>query len=240
MTVDVPDRLYLPPPFTEVRVTGQSAFDEAVRRAPADGAGTLVWRHEGGLLDVAVVLEPEQKLAEAKMAFLACMAAIGDALSAHCPPERLVRFGFPDIVMYDAARLGGARFAVAPETRAEDVPDWMVYGVELIADRDHLPAPGEFPESTSLAEEAFEAPAAIVESFASYLMLYFDRWTHQGLRAVTDRYLERIDPPMLSGTREIDAAGDLVEKTPSGAMRRLPLEEGLAACRWRAEGGPKL
>ncbi len=240
MTVDVPDRLYLPPPFTEVRATGQSAFDEAIRRASADGAGTLVWRHEGALLDVAVVLEPEQKLAEAKMAFFACMAAIGDALSAHCPPERVVRFGFPDVVMYDAARMGGARFAVAPETTADDVPDWMVFGVELIADRDHLSAPGEFPESTSLSEEAFEAPAAIVESFASYLMLYFDRWTHEGLRAVTDRYLERIDPPMLSGTRAIDAAGDLVEKTPSGAVRRLPLEQGLAACRWRGEGGPKL
>lgn len=240
MTVEAPERLFLPPPFTEVRVTGKGAFDEAIRRAPADGAGTLVWRHEGALMDVAVVLEPEQTLAEARMAFFACMAAIGDALSAHCPPERVVRFAYPDGLMYDAARLGGGRFAVAPGAKVDDVPDWIVFGAELIADRDHLPAPGEFPESASLAEEGFEPPAAIVESFASYLMLYFDRWTHQGLRAVTDRYLERIDPPMLAGSREIDESGDLVERTPSGAVRRLPLDQGLAACRWRGDGGPKL
>ena len=238
--MEAPDRLFLPPPFTEVRVSGQSAFDEAMHRAPMEGAGTLVWRNEGALLDVAVVLEPEQELAQARMAFFACMAAIGDALSAHCPPERVVRFGFPDVVMYDAARLGGGRFAVAPSARSGEAPDWMVFGVELIADRDHLPAPGAFPESTSLAEEAIEPPAAIVESFASYLMLHFDRWTHQGLQAVTARYLERIDPPMLAGTREIDAAGDLVERTPSGAVRRVPLEDGLVACRWRGDGGPRL
>jgi hypothetical protein len=240
MPVETADRLYLPPPFTEVRVTGQGAFDEAVRRAPADGAGTLVWRLEGAMLDMAVVLEPEQPLAEARMAFFAGMAAIGDALSAHCPPERVVRFGYPDVLLYDAARLGGARFTVSPDTTADAVPDWMVFGVELIAHRDHLPAPGEFPDSTSLAEEAFDAASSIVESFASYLMLHFDRWAHQGLRAVTDRYMERIDPPMLAGARLIDPAGDLVERTQSGAERRLPLAEGLAACRWRGEGGPKL
>ncbi len=238
--VQTADRLFLPPPFTEVRVTGKGAFDEAIRRAPADGAGTLVWRLEGALLEVAVVLEPEQPLVEARMAFFAGMAAIGDALSAHCPPERVVRFGYPDVLNYDAARLGGGRFAVAPDGGSNEVPEWIVFGVELIAHRDHLPAPGEFPESTSLTEEQFDAAPSIVESFAAYLMLNFDRWTHQGIRAITDRYLERIDPPMLSGTREIDAAGDLVERTPSGAERRLPLAEGLAACRWRGDGGPKL
>jgi hypothetical protein len=141
-------------------------------------------------------------------------------------------------VLYDRSRLGGARFAVGP-AGADGVPAWLVFAAELIADRDHLPDPGAFPESLSLKEDAFDPPQAIIESFAAYLMLYFDRWTHQGLPAVTDRYLERIDPPMLSGSRTLED-GDLVERTPSGMTRRLPLAEGLARCAWRDARGPRL
>lgn len=234
-----PPKLSLPPPYTQLWVPQGDILAEAVARAPEHGAGTLVWRNRGGVAAFAVVLEPDRALLEARMAFFAGMAALADALAAHCPPERSVRILYPDTVLYDRSRLGGARFAVAPGAGAGDVPDWLVFAVELIADRDHLIDPGAFPESLSLQEDDFDPAEAIIESFASYLMLYFDRWTHQGLPAVTDRYLERIDPPMLSGSRTLED-GDLVERTPSGMTRRVPLDEGLARCAWRDDRGPRL
>ena len=235
----VPRRLVLPPPYTQFRIDAGDVLEEALRLAPEEGAGTLVWRHGGGILAFAVVLEPEQPLAGARMAFFAGMCALGDALAAHCAPDRPVRFAYPDTIIYDAARLGGARLAVPALDAEDDVPPWMVFAVELIAERDHLTDPGAWPQSTSLKEEEFDAPEAIVESFASYLMLWFDRWTHQGLEAVVEHYLERVDPPASPGARSL-ADGDLVERLASGVVRRHDLAAELAACRWRDDRGPRL
>ncbi len=231
-------RLSLPPPYDQRRLEAGDPFAVAQAVARDEGAGALLWRLGGGVLAAAVTLEPDRPAREARHALFAGMAALADALAARCPPERAARIGWPATVLYDKARLGGARFASAP--CADDaVPDWLAFGFELIADRDHLADPGLHPETTSLKEEGFDAPEAILESFAAYLMLYFDRWAHQGLAAVTERYLERIDPPMLAGGRAIEG-GDLVERTPSGATRWRRLDEGLAACAWRGPDGPRL
>lgn len=240
MPEPIPDSaILLPPPFTLMRATGEDILAEAAALAPEFGAGTLLLRQAPGLLAMAVVLEPEAPLAEAQLAFLLGMAALGDALAAHCPPERPVRFVWPDELRYDRARLGGGRFAVAPGCEPDDVPDWMVFAAELIADRDHLADPGSHPESLSLKEEAFDPAEDILASFASYLMLYFDRWQHDGIEAVTNRYLMRIDPPLLRGIRRIE--GDqLVEITPSGNRRYPPLMQALTTSNWRGPKGPRL
>ena len=230
----------LPPPYTLHAGTGPDVLEQAVELAPEDGAGTLVCHASSGLLAFAVVLEPTQKLHEAQMAFPLGMVAVADALAAHCPPERAVRLNWPDEIRYDKARIGGGRFAVAPGTGPQDVPDWMVFAAELISERDHLLEPGRFPDSTSLKEEDFDPHEDIIATFASYMMLYFDRWLHDGLDAVTNRYLMRIDPPLLRGVRRID--GDrLVEITPAGGGKRSePLLQSFNATGWRDAKGPKL
>ncbi len=240
MTTTTAQRIPLPPPYTLHRTDTRDTLAEAVRLAPEHGAGTLVLHQSAGLLSFAVVLEPDMPLAQAQMAFLLGMAALGDTLAAHCPPERAVRFVWPDVVQFDKCRIGGGRFAVAPETRAEDVPDWMVFAADLIADRDVLDEPGHYPDTTSLKEDGFDPAEDIVATFASYVMLYVDRWTHDGLDAVTNRYLMRIDPPLLRGVRRMD--GDrLVEITPSGGGKRhAPLMEALGQSDWRGPDGPKL
>lgn len=229
--------LQLPPPYTAHVVTADDILAAAVARAPADGAGTLLVTRRPGVLAFAVVLEPDRPLPEARGAFFAGMAALADALAAHCPPDRAVRIVWPDEVRYDRARLGGGRCAVAP-CDAGAVPDWMVFAAELIADRDGLDEPGRFPDSISLAEEGFDAPEDIIESFASYLMLYFDRWTHEGIMAVTNRVLMRIDPPLLRGLRRIE--GETLVEITGSATRRVSLDDGLAASGWRADTGPRL
>jgi hypothetical protein len=232
-------RIHLPPPFTLHRTDLRDVLEAAAGLAADAGAGTLVLHQSPGRLAFAVVLEPEQALAEARLAFLVGMTALGDALAAHCPPERPVRLAWPDRVVYDGARIGGGRFAVAPGTAEDAVPDWMVFAAELVADRDHLEEPGLFPNSTSLKEEAFDPAEEIVSTFASYLMLYFDRWRHEGFDAVGNRYLMRVDPPLLRGVRRLE--GDrMVEITPSGGRRLPSVAEALAAQDWRDERGPKL
>ena len=233
-------KIALPPPYTLHRTEQPDVLQVAADLAPTEGAGTLVVHQAPGLLAFAVVLEPEEPLAQAQMAFLLGMVAVADALAAHCPPERSVRMNWPDEFLFDKARIGGGRFAVAPGTGPDDVPVWMVFACELIADRDHLDEPGRFADSTSLNEEGFDPAEDIISSFASYMMLYFDRWAHDGIEAVTNRYLMRIDPPLLRGVRRIE--GDrLVEVAPSsGGKRSAPLLEGLGSTGWRDAQGPIL
>ncbi|WP_213686149.1 biotin/lipoate--protein ligase family protein [Roseicyclus sp.] len=233
-------RVHLPPPFTLHRTTQRDVLAAAVALAPSEGAGTLVLHQSPGLLAFAVVFEPEQPLVEAQLAFLLGMTALGDALAAHCPPERPVRLTWPDQVTYDAARIGGGRFAIAPGTADDAVPDWMVFAAELIADRDQIEEAGAYPQSTSLKEESFDAAEDILSTFASYLMLYFDRWAHEGFAAVSNRYLMRVDPPLLRGVRRID--GDrMIEIKPAGGSKSFPpIREAISTQVWRDEKGPKL
>lgn len=236
MTVSLPPRrLMLPPPYAQHWLDAGDVLDAAVARAPGEGAGTLVWQWVAGAggpgrLDFAVVLEPDMPLAQARLAFAAGMAATCEALAAHCPPERPLRIRWPSEIRFDTNRLGGARLAVAPGTDEADTPDWMVFAVELIGDRDHLEAPGAFPGSISLKEEDFGDPPAIVESFAAHLMLLFDRWKHDGPQAVAARLAARLE----EGSAITDE-GDLLRDGARHALR-LALERA----EWRDDRGPRL
>jgi biotin-(acetyl-CoA carboxylase) ligase len=210
-------RLILPPPYDQHATPGD-VLAQAVARAATDGAGTLVWRHVPGRLDFAVVLEPDDALHLSRRAFVAGMVALAEALAAHCPPEHAVKLRWPDEVRFDLGRLGGARLVVAPGTEEQDIPAWLVFAVDLIADRDHLAAPGAFPHSVSLKEAGFTDPPAIVESFAAHLMLQFDRWKHDGFDSVAARYRARLD-----GDADLSL-----------------LAQALNPARWRDEGGPIL
>lgn len=230
-----PRRLVLPPPYQQHWLASGDALVEAARRAPEGGAGTFVWSWVPGAgpgsLDFAVVLEPEAPLSEARLAFLAGMVALSEAVAAHCPPERVVRFGWPGELRFDAGRLGGARLAVAPGTSEDGVPDWMVFAVELIADRDHLTEPGSYPESVSLKEEGFVDPPAIAESFAAHLMLAFDQWKHEGRSWVLTRYADR-----LASGGVLTGAGDLeADDGPIGLQQSLSVLP-----HWRGDWGPLL
>ncbi len=227
--------LVLPPPFTPYHAETDDVLSEACRLAPEEGAGCLVWRWvtskaRAGRLDFAVVLEPETPLAEARRAFIIGMVALGQALAAHCPPEREVRFGWPGGIILDTSRLGGMRLAIAPGTAEDAVPDWMVLGVELIADRDHLERPGDYPHSVSLKEEEFDDPPAVLETFASYLMLNFDRWKHEGFAGVAERYDRR-----LTDEGKLTEMGDLTTGDSEAA-----LADALGGADWRDAEGPRL
>lgn len=231
----LPRQLLLPPPYTAHWLADGDVFSEAQRRASKEGAGCLVWQQSGapgraGRFDFAVVLEPETPLVQARGAFIVGIVALCEALAAHCPPERSVEVRWPGEILLDQSRLGGMRLGVAPDTKEADVPDWMVLGVELIADRDHLAMPGDRPGSISLQEEEFVDPPALVESFASYLMLNFDRWKHDGFADVAQRYQSR-----LSSNGVLTDVGDLMVEG-----ERRPLAAAVTELHWRDENGPKL
>src|ERR1700754_2978708 len=104
--------LELPPGFRLVtlREVGD-AFAHAKANAAELGAGTLVHVGRFDLAEFAVVLEPEEPLCTARRALYAGMAALGNALAAHAPPEKPISFDWPDAVRVDGGLVGGGQLA---------------------------------------------------------------------------------------------------------------------------------
>ena len=242
--------LDLPPAFTCLFAPeGAGAFATACARAGAHGAGALVLANRPGVVDIAVVLEPEEPLRSARRAFFPCMAALVEAVGAVGPPDKAVTIGWPDTLFFDGARLGGSRLGWPSGIGEDAIPGWLVFGATVIAAKDGAADPGLTPGSTSLAEEGFEASdeMAMIAFFARCLLRRFDVWEQNGFDAATSLYLRRLDgsapcdPGAGPSHSAIDASGDLLV-TKAGEISRFPLLPALHVVSWldAATGLPRL
>ena len=239
--------LDLPPGFTQVRLRELGdAFAHACAIAQAEGAGTLVWVGRYDLVEFAVVLEPDEPLASARRAHFAAMNALGDAIAAHCPPEREVNFRWPDTLLFDGAMIGGLRLAWPQDCAEDQIPDWLVVGVMLrTADLSHVDT-GLVPGSTSLMAEGFELldGEAIIASFTRHLMTHFDRWKERGFTVVAQDFFARLPVGKAGERRAVDANGDLLVHAPldTGPAQRTSLVEFLSQALWydAKHGAPRL
>ena len=137
MPLETRDRLLtpeltLPPPFTLVRLRELGdAFAHAASIAPEQGAGTLVYVGRFDLAEFAVVLEPDEPLANARRAFYAGMAALADALTAHAQPETAITIDWPDSIAVNHGLVGGGRLAWPQGIGEDETPPWLVFGAMI-------------------------------------------------------------------------------------------------------------
>ncbi len=236
--------LNLPPPFRLVvlREVGD-AFAHACAHAGELGAGTLVFVGRFDLAEAAVVLEPEQPLATARLAFYAGMVALGDALAAGAPPEKPIAIDWPDAIQIDRGLVGGGRLAWPDGCDETAVPAWLVFGAMI---RTVSPLGAEMalhPLATALAEEGFDdaSAEALTERFARHLMVAIDRWQESGFAPIAREYrskLSRAGP----AKHDIVDNGDLLISTAGKPAERRSLTAALRAPSWLdpLTGGPLL
>lgn len=213
--------LTLPPPFTLVRLRELGdAFAHATSVAPGQGAGTLVYVGRFDLAEFAVVLEPDEPLANARRAFYAGMAALADALTAHAQPETAITIDWPDSIAVNHGLVGGGRLAWPKGMGEDEIPPWLVFGAMIRTVSMTGTDPGLTPLVTALDAEGFTDAMSdqVVESFARHFMVAIDAWQEHGFGAVARSYLERL--PVEPGLRrDIDENGDLL-------IRRVGNAEG--------------
>ena len=228
----------LPPLFTSVAASSPRAvFAQACALAGPEAVGTLVSADDGRDLAFAVVLAPAEPLRTARRAFLVCMNALADAIGALSPPEKAVRFDWPDVIRFDEAVLGGGRLAWPADCAEDAVPDWLVFGATLIVSKRHAGDPGLTPDSTSIEEEGFEVEdrRSFMTSSAQFLMKSFEIWAEDGFAPLADAYLSRLAGD--TAPRGITETGDCI-----AGDRILPLRSALEAIAWLdpATGSPRL
>lgn len=227
--------LALPPLFRAVRLRELGdAFAHAKAIAPESGAGTLVYVGRFDLAEFALVLEPDEKLAQARRAFYAGMTALADALAAHAEPETAIGIQWPDSLYVNYGLVGGGRLAWPEGASEDETPAWLVFGGMIrIALMTGL-EPGATPTSTALAEEGFSGLIAegLIESFARHFMVAVDAWQESGFAVVARSYLQRL--PTEKGVRsDIDESGDLLlRRAGSARAERKKLMAALAKPSW--------
>ena len=237
--------LTLPPPFTLVtlREVGD-AFAHATSIAAEQGAGTLVYVGRFDLAEFAVVLEPEEPLAQSRRAFYAGMAALADTLTAHAQPETAIGIDWPDALSVNRGLVGGGRLGWPRGASEQETPPWLVFGAMIRTVSLSGVDPGLHPLSTALEEEGFTdvLTSQLVESFARHLMVALDAWQEQGFAAVAKEYLRRL--PFEKGVRrDIDDDGDLLlRRVGKTDVERKKLKPLLATPSWLdpAMRGPRL
>ena len=235
--------LDLPPPFRDValREVGD-AFAHAKNIAGDAGAGTLVHVGRFDLTEFAVILEPEEPLRTARRALYAGMAALGDALAAHAPPEKPISFDWPAAVRVDGGLVGGAQLAWPAGSDEAAAPSWVVFGamIRTVAVGEH--EPGLHPLAAALDAEGFADLGRVTEIFARYLTVIIDAWQQDGFTTVAQSYLTRLAPKKGLQYALNDNGDLLLRRAGQAAAECRPLLPALAQPSWLdpATGGPRL
>jgi hypothetical protein len=235
----------LPPPFTLVRLReSRDAFTHALDIAEASGAGTLIYVGRFDLVELAVVLEPDEPLRTARRAFYAGMVALTDALRAYAPPNKSVTIDWPDAIRIDGGLVGGGRLGWPPPAKEDEPPPWLVFGA-MIRTVSVTDAPlGIHPLSSALEQEGFGDAGAVqvTESFARHLMLTTDAWQVDGFDGAAREFLSRLSPER-QVRRRIDESGDLItHRIGTDKTERRDLLKALATPSWLDPklGGPRM
>lgn len=211
------------------------AFESAVARARTGelGAGDVTWGRDVDRVDMAIVLEPTVPAPRAMEMLGVTLVAIGDSLGALVPPEVAVTFRWPSAIRVNGAEAGRVRVAMPAERMAEDVPDWMVVGIEIeIRRKTRASDPGLMPDVTDLQEEGCGelTRTELVESFGRHFLTWTHGWETEGFRAVHETLEPRLDGlgeeiELEHGARRyvgrfvgIDEHGSMVLETASGTI----------------------
>jgi biotin-(acetyl-CoA carboxylase) ligase len=235
--------LELPPPFRPVvlREAGY-AFAYACTHAGELGAGTLVFVGRFDLAEFAVVLEPDEPLAVARLAFYAGMVALGDALAACAPPQKPIQVEWPDAIHVDCGLVGGGRLAWPDGCGEEAVPEWLVFGAMIRTVLVGVAEAGLHPLATALAEEGFHDVSAesLAEGFARHLMAAIARWQESGFAPLAREYSARLVPD--GACRNLGDNGDLLIRHGGAAVESRSLASALRAPSWLdpVTGAPSL
>ncbi len=180
-----------PPLLSGVAVSGPvDPFQKACALAAlgCDG-GTLVHNVQADRLRAALVFAPEVALADAMAMLVVCAVGFQNALGALAPPEVAVHLTWDGAIRVNGAGCGALRVA-ASGAAPEQVPDWLVVGLEVPVMQTGA-EPGLTPDVTALYDEgcAEVEPGPLLEAWARHTLAWISRWGEDGNAPLHDEWI---------------------------------------------------
>jgi len=169
----------------------RACADAAVGEA---GAGSIYWDRSTSDCRLAIVLEPEIPAAQSLQMLFVLMVAFGDAFGAIGPPEVGIFYRWPMGFVVNDALIGWTGAALPSSITAEDVPDWLVVGLDIrISRTDHDAEPGHELHNTTLEDEGGGdiTRTELVESISRHFLVWAHNWSEDGFKPVHDAWLPR-------------------------------------------------
>ncbi len=158
------------------------------------GAGDLYWSQSEDRLNMAIVLEPDVALSRAAQVRHVLAVAFGDAFGAISPPEIAVHYRWPGDILVNGASAGRITLDVPAGLDADQVPAWMVLGLDVAITLDlSVDNPGEVPDRTTLHEEGAGdvTRTMLLESVSRHFLTWIDGWMNEGFKSVHENWLGR-------------------------------------------------
>ena len=227
------DLVVLPPLRLVKLQDADDAFGHACANAAELGAGALVFVSRPDAAEFAVVLETEERLSAARLAFCAGMLALYDAIASLAPPQTLIAIEWPDAIRVDGALVGGGRLAWPAGAEESAAPEWLVFGAAIRTATASASEPGVDAPVTTLEAAGFDdpRPERLVAKFAQHLLAADARLREIGFTAVAKAYVSRL--VRRRGVRhDLAENGDLVTSQRDGPAERRALVPMLAMPRW--------
>ena len=161
-----------PPLLTGVAVPGNPK-ETAVRAAPEADPGTVFYGLDPNVMEVAILLAPEEPLERAVRVSLAASLGLNDAIGALAPPEVAVHLAWPDRILINGAAAGTLSVVASTKDPGTE-PDWLVLALSL--DVAPTEAPGDTPELSTLHDEgcAEVTTPDLIEAWGRHMM----NWLH--------------------------------------------------------------
>lgn len=196
------------PPLISGRMAlkGQNPADVASALASAGeaGAGELIWSQDTDCASLAIILEPETSAEDALCMIPLAMVAAGDSIGAIGPPNMPITFDWPKTILANGAVVGGVDLQFPPNTKAEEVPAFMVLSLHLNITWKSDASSGQgnrhLEPGTNLARTVLHEEGAgdlnrtiIIESWARHFTAWIDTWEQDGFKAVHENWLFKAD-----------------------------------------------
>lgn len=229
------DQPSFPPLLTgEQAPAGVDPFDKAVASALVGcEPGLVVWSARPDTLSAALVLTPEQPLADAISILFAPAIGFVDALGALGPPEVAIHHVWPGGFRVNGALCGGLRVAASTTDPAVE-PGWLVIGIDVpfLPTGDGMDEDITDPDRTCLYNEgcAEITPQQLLESWSRHTLVWINRWLDDGLEPLHTAWRGRAwgmgeDLPDGTGTfMGLDEKGGMLVKD-AGATQLRPLTD---------------
>lgn len=180
-----------PPLLSGQAVEGQvDPFDKACALAALGCDGGLVVHNVSvNELRAAIVFAPEVALRDAMAMLPVCGIGFQNALGALAPPEVAVHLQWDGGILVNGASCGAFRVA-ASDDAPEEVPDWLIVGLQLPL-WDLGENAGATPDQTSLYGEGCADVDAtqLLESWAKHTLVWINRWSDDGVMPIHAEWL---------------------------------------------------